>query len=169
MNVVLARGSKTENSIENAKIIAAKLGFTTEYIVTQSWNCQVKYQKFEYDPYRNAWVIDDLPVLHVWSLKLSNARLHSPLPSDPNQDCVMNLPVCDLSDIRECHISPFYSHNLCKSRITNLRKNNHRNWESSSWETSFNNQGLPSPRRTTNLIFSSTFIVFDSGLPVDPT
>lgn len=54
MNVVLARGSKTENSIENAKIIAAKLGFTTEYIVTQSWNCQVKYQKFEYDPYRNA-------------------------------------------------------------------------------------------------------------------
>ncbi|PLW31262.1 hypothetical protein PCANC_20963 [Puccinia coronata f. sp. avenae] len=77
MNIVLARGDKTENKIRNAKYIATKFGFTTEYIVTQSWNCQQKYNKFEYDPYRDA-----------------------PLPSDANADCVMNLPVCDLTDQR---------------------------------------------------------------------
>ncbi|MBW0501626.1 hypothetical protein O181_041341 [Austropuccinia psidii MF-1] len=77
MNIVLARGDKTKNKIRNAKYIASKFGFTTEYIVTQSWNCQQKYQKFQYDPY-----------------------LHGPLPSDPNSDCVMNLPVCDLTDMK---------------------------------------------------------------------
>ncbi|KNZ55210.1 uncharacterized protein VP01_273g8 [Puccinia sorghi] len=77
MNIVLARGDKTKNTITNAKYIATKFGFTTEYIVTQSWKCQQKYQQFEYDPYRDA-----------------------PLPSDANADCVMNLPVCDLTDER---------------------------------------------------------------------
>ncbi|EFP88074.1 uncharacterized protein PGTG_12521 [Puccinia graminis f. sp. tritici CRL 75-36-700-3] len=77
MNIVLAHGDKTKNKIQNAKYIATKFGFTTEYIVTQSWNCQQKYQQFEFDPYRDA-----------------------PLPSDANADCVMNLPVCDLTDQR---------------------------------------------------------------------
>ncbi|KAH9444773.1 hypothetical protein MJO28_013187 [Puccinia striiformis f. sp. tritici] len=77
MNIVLTHGDKTKNKIQNAKYIATKFGFTTEYIVTQSWNCQQKYQQFEYDPYRDA-----------------------PLPSDANADCVMNLPVCDLTDQR---------------------------------------------------------------------
>jgi len=77
MNIVLARGDKTKNKITNAKYISTKFGFTTEYIVTQSWKCQQKYQQFEYDPYRDA-----------------------PLPSDANADCVMNLPVCDLTDPR---------------------------------------------------------------------
>ncbi|WAR61061.1 hypothetical protein PtB15_13B313 [Puccinia triticina] len=77
MNIVLAHGDKTKNKINNAKYIATKFGFTTEYIVTQSWNCQQKYQQFEYDPYRDG-----------------------PLPSDANADCVMNLPVCDLTDQR---------------------------------------------------------------------
>lgn len=77
MNIVLAKGDKTENKIHNAKMIAAKFGFTTEYLVNQSWICQSKYKKFEYDPYQD-----------------------SPLPSDPNQECIINMPVCDLSDIR---------------------------------------------------------------------
>ena len=54
MNIVLARGDKTKNKITNAKYISTKFGFTTEYIVTQSWKCQQKYQQFEYDPYRDA-------------------------------------------------------------------------------------------------------------------
>ncbi|KAH9822683.1 hypothetical protein DFH28DRAFT_949444 [Melampsora americana] len=77
MNIVLAKGDQTENKIHNAKMISAKFGFTTEYLVNQSWNCQSKYKKFEYDPYQD-----------------------SPLPSDPDQDCIINLPVCDLSDLR---------------------------------------------------------------------
>ncbi|KAA1076974.1 hypothetical protein PGT21_025808 [Puccinia graminis f. sp. tritici] len=77
MNIVLARGDRTQNKIQNANFIATKFGFTTEYIVTQSWNCQQKYKQFEFDPYHNA-----------------------PLPSDANADCVMNLPVCDLTDER---------------------------------------------------------------------
>ncbi|CAH7690219.1 hypothetical protein BY996DRAFT_4593034 [Phakopsora pachyrhizi] len=77
MNIVLAQGGKTKNKIRNAEQISAKFGFTTEYIVMQSWNCQKKYNQFEYDPYRS-----------------------KPLPSDPNDDCVINLPVCDLTDMR---------------------------------------------------------------------
>lgn len=75
MNIVLAKGDKTRNKIRNARYISTKFGFTTEYIVNQSWNCQKKYQEFMHDPYRDG-----------------------PLPSDPNADCVMNLAVCDLTD-----------------------------------------------------------------------
>lgn len=53
MDIVLARGHKTQQKIHNASFIAAKFGFTTEYIVNQSWTCQKTFNQFEYDPYKN--------------------------------------------------------------------------------------------------------------------
>ncbi|MBW0463968.1 hypothetical protein O181_003683 [Austropuccinia psidii MF-1] len=75
MNIVKAEGKKTENRWHNAHLIAKKYGITTEYLVTQSYECQKKYKDFGYDPYRNG-----------------------SLPSDANAECIANLPVCDCSD-----------------------------------------------------------------------
>ncbi|PLW18594.1 hypothetical protein PCANC_02999 [Puccinia coronata f. sp. avenae] len=75
MNIVKANGKKTDNKWYNARAIADKYNITTEYLVTQSWNCFQKYKTFGYDPYRNAT-----------------------LPTDPNSECVANLPVCDCTD-----------------------------------------------------------------------
>lgn len=53
MNIVRASGHKTVNHWYNAVLIATKYNMTTEYLVTQSVECQNKYHGFGYDPYRN--------------------------------------------------------------------------------------------------------------------
>ena len=75
MNIVKAKGKKTDNKWFNARVIADKYNISTEYLVTQSWNCFQKYKTFNYDPYRNGT-----------------------LPTDINAECVANLPVCDCTE-----------------------------------------------------------------------
>lgn len=75
MNIVKAKGTKTDNKWYNARVIADKYGISTEYLVTQSLNCFQKYKAFNYDPYQNGT-----------------------LPLDVNAECVANLPVCDCTD-----------------------------------------------------------------------
>lgn len=53
MNIVRAYGSKTLNTWYNANLIQTKYNTTTEYLITQSLECQQKYQVFGYDPYKN--------------------------------------------------------------------------------------------------------------------
>jgi len=75
MNIVKAKEKKTDNKWYNARVIADKYGISTEYLVTQSFNCFQKYKAFNYDPYQNGT-----------------------LPLDVNAECVANLPVCDCTD-----------------------------------------------------------------------
>ncbi|KAH9809380.1 hypothetical protein DFH28DRAFT_989776 [Melampsora americana] len=88
MNIVKAKKNKTGNKWFNAELIAKKYGFTTEYLVNQSWECQKKYKGFSYDPYRNG-----------------------SLPLDINAECIVNLPVCDCTD-------PLIKHALSKGATT---------------------------------------------------
>ncbi|PLW08165.1 hypothetical protein PCANC_13366 [Puccinia coronata f. sp. avenae] len=71
MNIVLARGDKVESTIHNAQTIALKYSISTEYLTTGAWQCQTKHGMY-FDPYERA-----------------------ALPTDPNADCLVNLPVCD--------------------------------------------------------------------------
>ncbi|KAI9610775.1 hypothetical protein KEM48_004751 [Puccinia striiformis f. sp. tritici PST-130] len=75
MNIVKAKGKKTDNKWFNAGVIANKYNITTEYLVTQSYNCFQKYKTHNFDPYRNGT-----------------------LPTDVNAECLANLPVCDCTD-----------------------------------------------------------------------
>lgn len=75
MNIVRAKGKKTKNTWHNARLIAEKYNITTEYMVTQSWDCFQKHKTFNYDPYQNAT-----------------------LPTDINAECLVNFPVCDCTD-----------------------------------------------------------------------
>ncbi|KAG0151151.1 hypothetical protein CROQUDRAFT_719923 [Cronartium quercuum f. sp. fusiforme G11] len=88
MNIVKAKKNKTGNKWYNANLIAKKYGFTTEYLVTQSWECQKKYKGFNYDPYRNG-----------------------SLPLDINSECIINFAVCDLTD-------PYIKHAISKGQTT---------------------------------------------------
>lgn len=71
MNIVLARGDRVENKIHNAQIIAVKYSISTEYLTLGAWKCQTKHGMY-FDPYER-----------------------TALPTDPNADCLVNLPVCD--------------------------------------------------------------------------
>ncbi|KAH9453456.1 hypothetical protein Pst134EA_033105 [Puccinia striiformis f. sp. tritici] len=71
MNIVLARGDKVENTIYNAQTIGMKYSISAEYLTTSAWKCQTKHSMY-FDPYERA-----------------------ALPTDPNADCLVNLPVCD--------------------------------------------------------------------------
>ena len=51
MNIVQAEGSKTVKKFFGSSKLAAKYGFTPEFLTTAAWNCQKKYGKYEYDPY----------------------------------------------------------------------------------------------------------------------
>ncbi|EHS63213.1 uncharacterized protein PGTG_21364 [Puccinia graminis f. sp. tritici CRL 75-36-700-3] len=71
MNIVLARGDKVEKTIYNAQSIGVKYSISTEYLTTSAWKCQSQHGMY-FDPYER-----------------------SALPTDPNADCLVNLPVCD--------------------------------------------------------------------------
>lgn len=45
MNIIRAVPHKTKaiNDFDNAHVLSDKYGYTTEYIVTKSWECQQKY------------------------------------------------------------------------------------------------------------------------------
>ncbi|KAG0149637.1 hypothetical protein CROQUDRAFT_59184 [Cronartium quercuum f. sp. fusiforme G11] len=74
MNIIIADGDKSLNKIHNGQLIATKYGLTTEFLTVSSWKCQQTYnQTYAYDPYNT----------------------QKPFPTDPNADCVANLPVCD--------------------------------------------------------------------------
>lgn len=75
MNIVQAEGTKTIKKFFGSSKIAAKYGFTTEFLTTAAWNCQKKYGKYEYDPYVEAG-----------------------LPLDINTECIFNIPVCDCTE-----------------------------------------------------------------------
>lgn len=86
-NVVRAHKKKTINTIIGAAAITTKYGFSTEFIVRNSWQCQTKYGNFEHDPF---------------------ADVHKVSAKDfMNDDCLLNLPVCDmrLDDIRNLKYS----------------------------------------------------------------
>lgn len=73
MNIVIAREEKVVDEIYNANSIESKYSISTEYLTVTSWKCQTKHGMY-YDPYEG-----------------------SPLPTDPNAECLANLPVCDLT------------------------------------------------------------------------
>ncbi|KNZ56369.1 hypothetical protein VP01_241g7 [Puccinia sorghi] len=73
MNVI--RHNKHGHSVNtwyHGSAINSSYGFTAEYLTTQSYNCQMKYGKPDYNPYND-----------------------TAIPTDRNADCVINLPVCD--------------------------------------------------------------------------
>ncbi|EGG00199.1 uncharacterized protein MELLADRAFT_93788 [Melampsora larici-populina 98AG31] len=73
MNIILADENRSVNSIHNGRLISMKYGLTAEFLTVSSWTCQQTYNgTFAPDPYN----------------KLA-------FPSDPNAECVANLPVCD--------------------------------------------------------------------------
>ncbi|EFP76912.1 hypothetical protein PGT21_005406 [Puccinia graminis f. sp. tritici] len=72
MNVIRHKHDHAINTWYHGSLINSSYGFTAEYLTTQSYNCQIKYGKPEYNPYNNTAV-----------------------PTDRNADCIINLPVCD--------------------------------------------------------------------------
>ncbi|POW22400.1 hypothetical protein PSHT_01331 [Puccinia striiformis] len=77
-NVVRAHKKKTINTVHGASAITNKYGFSVEFIVKNSWECQKKYGNFEHDVF---------------------AEISKVAPADiMNTDCVINLPVCDMRD-----------------------------------------------------------------------
>lgn len=48
-NVVRAHKKKTINSIHGGSAVLNKYGFSAEFIVRNSWECQQKYGTFEHD------------------------------------------------------------------------------------------------------------------------
>ncbi|EFP81933.2 uncharacterized protein PGTG_08182 [Puccinia graminis f. sp. tritici CRL 75-36-700-3] len=77
-NVVRAHKKKTINTIYGASAVTNKYGFTVEFIVKNSWECQKKYGNFEHDVFADASKVS---------------------PNDMmSTDCIINLPVCDMRD-----------------------------------------------------------------------
>lgn len=72
LNVIRHKKDRAINTWYHGSVINASYGFTAEYITTQSYHCQTKYGKMEYNPYNE-----------------------TAMPTDKNADCVVNLPVCD--------------------------------------------------------------------------
>ncbi|MBW0481407.1 hypothetical protein O181_021122 [Austropuccinia psidii MF-1] len=69
-------GNSFEPHIYRASLVESKYGFTTEYLTTKSWQCQKKYNVFDFDPYEHR-----------------NATTYI----DPHmqEECIVNIPVCD--------------------------------------------------------------------------
>ncbi|KAG0144494.1 hypothetical protein CROQUDRAFT_64994 [Cronartium quercuum f. sp. fusiforme G11] len=80
MNIIHGGKKKVNNKWFNANLIQKKYGISVKYLVEQSWDCQVKYGGFGYDPYKSG-----------------------AFPSNMSSDCISNLPCCDLrqSEISE--------------------------------------------------------------------
>ncbi|KAH9471693.1 hypothetical protein Pst134EA_005572 [Puccinia striiformis f. sp. tritici] len=72
MNVIRQKKNHAVNTWYHGSAINSSYGFTAEYLTTQSYNCQMKYGKPEFNPYND-----------------------TAIPTDRNADCIINLPVCD--------------------------------------------------------------------------
>jgi hypothetical protein len=104
MNIVLARGDKVEKTIYNAQSIGVKYSISTEYLTTSAWKCQTQHGMY-FDPYERSSVPPLLslflpsffpPIRPPKLILLSSGPIfYSALPTDPNADCLVNLPVCD--------------------------------------------------------------------------
>ncbi|KAG0149805.1 hypothetical protein CROQUDRAFT_39224 [Cronartium quercuum f. sp. fusiforme G11] len=82
MNIVradLRGGNKFYDTLYHGHLAEAKYGFTTEFLTTQSWECQKEHGVFEYDPFVNRTAI-------------SYVNPHQPT------ECLVNLPVCDATN-----------------------------------------------------------------------
>jgi hypothetical protein len=56
MNVIRHKHDHAINTWYHGSLINSSYGFTAEYLTTQSYNCQIKYGKPEYNPYNNTFV-----------------------------------------------------------------------------------------------------------------
>ncbi|CAH7688587.1 hypothetical protein PPACK8108_LOCUS23562, partial [Phakopsora pachyrhizi] len=74
MSIVQSKKGILVEHFKYAPLINQKYNFTAKYFTQHSWDCQQKYGKYGYDPY------------------LSRA-----LPPDPEAECIVSLPVCDLT------------------------------------------------------------------------
>ncbi|CAH7689524.1 hypothetical protein BY996DRAFT_4576863 [Phakopsora pachyrhizi] len=72
MNVIRQKKGKSVNTWYHGSLIKTSYNFTAEYITTQSWNCHILTNNSQLNPYNVTGV-----------------------PTDRNQPCVINLPVCD--------------------------------------------------------------------------
>ncbi|OAV86702.1 hypothetical protein PTTG_29766 [Puccinia triticina 1-1 BBBD Race 1] len=72
MSVIRQKHGHPKNTWYHGSLINSTYGFTAEYLTTQSWNCQMKFGKPEFNPYNETAV-----------------------PTDRSADCIINLPVCD--------------------------------------------------------------------------
>lgn len=43
MNIIQANGDKVSNSVKNAKLLATKYGYTTQFLTQAALDCQTKY------------------------------------------------------------------------------------------------------------------------------
>ncbi|OAV87891.1 hypothetical protein PTTG_07182 [Puccinia triticina 1-1 BBBD Race 1] len=77
-NVVRAHKKKTINTVYGASSVTNKYGFSVEYIVKNSWECQKKYGNFEHDVFADITKVSPNDIM--------------------SEDCVINLPVCDMRD-----------------------------------------------------------------------
>ncbi|CAH7685657.1 hypothetical protein BY996DRAFT_4580269 [Phakopsora pachyrhizi] len=74
MSIVQSKNGKLISHFSYAPLINQKYNFTTKYFTQHSWDCQQKYNKYGYDPY-----------------------LRRALPANPQAECIVSLPVCDLT------------------------------------------------------------------------
>lgn len=77
-NVVRAHKKKTINSIHGGSAVLNKYGFSAEFIVRNSWECQQKYGTFEHDVFADPSKVSPEDIMSEY--------------------CIVNLPVCDMRD-----------------------------------------------------------------------
>ncbi|KAG0142015.1 hypothetical protein CROQUDRAFT_673797 [Cronartium quercuum f. sp. fusiforme G11] len=101
-NVIRAHKKKSLNTIYGASAIINKYGFSAEYITKTSWICQQKYGRFEHDV---------------------GLDMVGKVSFDLNEDCAVNLPVCDtrlpvnVGETLNCCTSKPHSTNFSQSTL----------------------------------------------------
>ncbi|KAH9824094.1 hypothetical protein DFH28DRAFT_1077890 [Melampsora americana] len=82
MNILHAeeKGNHHDPEIQNASYVKTIYGFTVDEITTISWNCQKKYNLFEFEPGLNNTTLD---------FQINSEETFS------SEECNFNLPVCD--------------------------------------------------------------------------
>lgn len=75
MNIIHGGKNHVENHWFNADKLQEKYGISTEYLVEQSYQCQLNHHSFEFDPYKSGIFPDNLYA-----------------------ECIANFPVCDFRD-----------------------------------------------------------------------
>lgn len=74
-NIIRARQKKVHTHWVNADLVSKKYGITVEYLVNQSYFCQLNHGSANFDPYRAGI-----------------------FPANSSAECLSNLPVCDFRD-----------------------------------------------------------------------
>lgn len=84
MNIVRADGDKMNENIPNGNLVAAKYGFTTEYLISLARECQEKFQLHKSESINSS--------SHTSSFNKSTL---ADTANHTGCDCPFNLPVCD--------------------------------------------------------------------------